>query len=256
MTIKFFHCLFVILTLCTYTSSLWAQDRNTMDGLTFTRDSSTPSHAPTAQPNVDIQNTEASGDRVSAEVTGLKEPVILNFDRLPGRLWETWDCGDGVSQARVSHGILTIDAPLSCYEFILWYPNGRWHKLVDNARGWVIEASLKVDQSTQPDCDDRASVQIWANDHTNLVIIGFSTNEICIAYPDNVRFPMDTTNSFHIYRIESKGNQVQVYVDGDLKIDHILSWTGGGSNILMFGDGVAGTTSLSYWDYFSYDVFP
>jgi len=248
MKITFLDCLFVMLTLCTCTSGLWAQDRNTMDGLTFTSDSNTPSHASTTQPNA-----EASRAQVSAQ---LKEPVILNFDKLPGPLWETWDCGDGIGNSGPSHGILTIDAS-SCYEFGLWHPNGKWHKLVNNARGWIIEAGLKVDPITEPACNgDRGSVLIWANDHTNLIIIGFSTNEISIAYPDYVRFPMDTTNAFHIYRIESKGNRVKVYVDGDLKINHILSWTGGGSDVLTFGDGDGCGTSLSYWDYFSYDVFP
>ena len=246
MNVKLFYCSFVILTLCICTKSLWAQDYSTRDGLTFTLDSSIPS-------NADIQDMKVSKDMI---ISPLEQPVILNFDSLPGPLWETWDCGDGVSKAEVSHGILTIDAPSSCYEFDLWYPNGKWHQFVDNTRGWVIETSLRVDPSTQPECGGGGSVQIWANDHTNLVIIGFSTNEICIAYPDNVHFPMNTTDNFHIYQIKSKGNQVQIYVDGDLKIDHILSWTGGGSNILMFGDGVGGTTSLSYWDYFSYDVFP
>ena len=241
----------VILMLLTLTTLSTAETMT--DSLTFTRASGTRSNVFTVQPPANIKDTKASRNPVPARS---KELVGLNFDRLPDPSWETWDCGDGVSQAMVSHGILTIDSPSSCYEFILWYPNGTWHKLVDNARGWVIEASLKVDPSTEPRCDDRGSVQIWANDHTNLVIIGFSTNEICIAYPDNVRFPMDTTNSFHIYRIESKGNRVQVYVDGDLRIDHTLSWTGGGSNILNFGDGVGGTTSRSYWDYFSYNVFP
>ena len=67
---------------------------------------------------------------------------------------------------------------------------------------------------------------------------------------------MDTTDDFHVYRIESKLDQVRVYVDDVLAIDHTLSWTGGGSDVLNFGDGYGAYTSLSYWDYFWYDVFP
>jgi hypothetical protein len=113
-------------------------------------------------------------------------------------------------------------------------------------------ASLR--RPTVPQCDYRGAVQIWANDHTNLVIVGFSPDAICLAYPDHVRVPMVTTDGFHVYRIVSRGRRVQVYVDGELTIDHILSWSGGGSNVLMFGDGVGGTSSLTRWDYFSYDV--
>jgi hypothetical protein len=60
-----------------------------------------------------------------------------------------------------------------------------------------------------------------------------------------------------VYRIESRLNNVKVYVDGDLVIDHVLTWSGGGSDVLSFGDIALGeSNNLSYWDYFWYDVFP
>ena len=181
---------------------------------------------------------------------------ILNFDSLPGAPWETYSC-NGNSTATVTNGILKIDSPSDCYEVSLRNSNDTWHQSVDNARGWVIETNLRIDPKSNPSCNQgRGSVHIWANDHTNLVIVGFDPNQICIAYPDYVPLQMDTTNGFHIYRIESKLNQVKVYVDGELKIDHTLTSTGGGSDVLYFGDGVGGDTSLSYWDYFSYNVFP
>ena len=69
---------------------------------------------------------------------------------------------------------------------------------------------------------------------------------------------MDTTDGFHVYRIEGRGLQVKVYVDGVLKIDHTLvNLNGGGSNALIFGDGIGDSgPSRVKWDYFSYDVFP
>lgn len=186
---------------------------------------------------------------------GRTEPVVLDFDTYPSGNWVLWDCS-GTGSSWVSGGILTIDAPDTCHEFMLWHPYDEWHQQVDNSRGWVIETRLQIDPITEPTGSDCRSVQIWANDHTNLVIIGFSTNEICIAYPDRVHFPMDTTDDFHVYRIESKFDRVRVYVDDVLAIDHTLSWTGGGSDLLNFGDGYGAYTSLSYWDYFWYDVFP
>jgi hypothetical protein len=156
----------------------------------------------------------------------------------------------------VSFGILTIDSPSDCYEYLLYSPKGIWNRFVDNKRGWIVEANLKIDPVTQPECDDRGAVQIWANDHTILLIVGFSTNEICIAYPDSVHFSMNTTDTFHIYRIRAKGMHVRIYVDGNLAIDHVLSTPGAGSEVLAFGDGVVFNTSLTRWDYLSYRVFP
>ena len=181
-------------------------------------------------------------------------PVVLDFNTYPGGNWQLVSSG-GTSY--VSGGILTINAPADYHQFILSHPNDEWHQNVSNSRGWVIETGLLVDSSTQDTgCAGRGPVQILAHDHTNLVVIGFSTDEICIAYPDIVSFPMNTTNGFHVYRIESQFKQVRVYVDDILRIDHTLNLSGGGSDILMFGDGTANTKSLSYWDYFWYDVFP
>ncbi len=82
----------------------------------------------------------------------------------------------------------------------------------------MIEASLKLLPATEGECRyAEGNVLIWAHDHTNLIIIAFYPDEICIAYPDIVRLQMDTTDSFHIYRIEAQGRRVQVYVDGRLR---------------------------------------
>ena len=179
--------------------------------------------------------------------------VRLDFDSVPGGNWELVASG-GTSSA--SDGILTIDAPADFHEFILRHPDDLWHEEVDNSRGWVIETRLLVDASTEPlGHGGRGAVQIWANDHTNLIIVGFSTDMICIAYPNLVPYPMDTTDGYHVYRIESKFDNVKVYVDDTLVIDHTLTTTGSGTDILMFGDGVGGSKSLSYWDYFEYNVF-
>jgi hypothetical protein len=242
---KRFHCLLIIITLSACISNVWAQDLHTNDGLSFTHGSST-----SGQPLADAKGV-ATDTWVPLQA---REPVIMNFDNLPGSQWESWDCGDGVGKSTVQNGILKINSA-SCYEFLLNHPKDTWHKYVSNARGWVIETSMRVDPSTQPDCTDGA-LMIWANDHTNLLIVGFSTNAVCLTYPDQVRSYMNTTDAFHIYRIESKGREVKIYVDGKLKINHALSWSGGGSDVLAFGDGNGAKRSLSYWDYFSYDIFP
>ena len=228
--------------------SLWSQGHSTDNNRLFTLP---PDMVSAKQANAN----PAAGANLPIPSQTATQPVILNFDNLPGPEWTVIDCTGGGS-GTVTHGILTINSPSDCYEYDLFAPKGTWNQLVSNSRGWIIETSLIVDPITEPECDDRGSVQIWANDHTILLIVGFSTNEICIAYPDQVHYSMNTTDSFHIYRIEAKGMHIQIYVDGNLAIDHTLSNPGGGTDTLMFGDGVGSTTSLTRWDYFSYQVFP
>jgi hypothetical protein len=184
-------------------------------------------------------------------------PTILSFDQKPSGEWTTWDC-TGQGSAQFSHGILTINSPNDCFEFDLFYPTANWNQFASNSRGWVVETSLKVDPRSDATCGwaNFGSVVIWANDHTNLIIVGFSTDQVCIVYPEEAHFYMDTTNSFHVYRLENRGNHLRIYVDGSLAIDHYFSWFGSGSQVLYFGDGTGSGSSFSQWDYFSYDVFP
>ena len=180
--------------------------------------------------------------------------VVLDFDTYPERDWELVSSG---GSSTVSGGILTINAPNGTYhEFSLPHPDGLWHQEVSNSRGWVIETRMRVDPVTTAPCD--YGLKIWANDHTNPIEVGFSAEDVCLIYPDMVRYPMDTTDGFHVYRIESRLDNVKVYVDGDLVIEHTRTWQGGGGDILMFGDGsvAADNSTLSYWDYFWYDVTP
>lgn len=200
-----------------------------------------------ARPSTLVTALDASTSMVAAEDT---TAVTLDFDTLPGAPWQHADEGGSAS---VSGGVMTIETP-TFYEFLLWNPDGAWHENVDNARGWAIEARLRVDAATASLCAGCSAVQIWANDHTILLIVGFSTNEISIAYPDLVHFPMDTTDAFHTYRVTAKGMHVTVAVDGVVAIDHILSWPGGGSEVVSFGDGDGSGYSKSYWASFSYDV--
>lgn len=238
----------IIISVLCGSISLWAQVRTT-DNRLFTLPPSASAQS-SAQINVNAATSETTNFPAEA-----KHPVILNFDALPNADWFVNDCY-AVGAGTVSHGILTIDSPSDCYEYVLYSPKGIWNKYVSNSRGWVIETSLRIDPTTQPECDGTGSVQIWANDHKILLIVGFSNNEICITYPDRVHFPMNTTDSFHVYRIEAKEMRVQIYADGNLAIDHILSWAGGGTQALVFGDGTTFGTSLTQWDYFSYKVFP
>lgn len=190
--------------------------------------------------------------------TGSASPVRLDFAATPPPPWNVV-CGDPPG-ASAADGILTIDS--DCFEYQLSHPDGDWHRNVSNSRGWAIETRVRLDDTPGADVpcpkDGVGAAGVWANDHRVLVIFGFSTEGVCLAYPDDVTFPMNTTAAFHTYRFEVKGLRVRVLVDGVLKIDHVLTWTGGGSDVLMFGalgGGRTGEEVRSHWDYLEYDTF-
>jgi hypothetical protein len=68
----------------------------------------------------------------------------------------------------------------------------------------------------------------------------------------SLRFEMDAAGDFHVYRIEFKGQDLQVYVDGQLRIDARGKFTSGGGaarNELAFGAANSPMVGEAYWDY-------
>ena len=62
---------------------------------------------------------------------------------------------------------------------------------------------------------------------------------------------LDTADTFHAYRIEIKGSDVRVFVDGELKLDGTGKFTRpahSGRNLLMFGASSSGTTGEALWE--------
>jgi hypothetical protein len=190
-----------------------------------------------------------------APATASAAPVRLDFDTLPSPAWLANDCETGT--ATVSGGILTLDSP-SCFEYILNDTNAPWYQTVSNARGWAIETRLRVGDvpGAGASCEsDDNGVLIWAHDRSMLIKVSVASGGVCLLYPEQVAYAMDTTDVFHTYRVETKGRRVKVFVDGVLRIDHTLTVLGNGTEVLYFGDGSGGSPSRSFWDYFEYDTF-
>jgi hypothetical protein len=175
-------------------------------------------------------------------------PIVLNMDELPNVQDPSWQ-GDNVS-ASVSGGILTWAGGA--------YTNSDWSRHVSSAQGWVLEARMKLD----PSSDDCYNAGFWINDRVCCTLMSIYKNKVRIFYPDQLEHAMDTTDTFHVYRIEGKGDTFRLSVDGALAIDYHRSWTGGGNEMLQLGcgswsDSVSCSgdgTGRSYWDYFSYDT--
>lgn len=75
-------------------------------------------------------------------------------------------------------------------------------------------------------------------------------------YPDHIgthytrlRYDMDTTGAFHTYRVEIEGDDIRIYVDGELRIDGEGQFThdAGGRNRASFGAANSPSTGEAIW---------
>ena len=55
---------------------------------------------------------------------------------------------------------------------------------------------------------------------------------------------MDTTDNFHTYRIVTEGEDLKVYVDGELRLDATGRYVKGGSGAKQLAFGAANSTAL------------
>ena len=136
------------------------------------------------------------------------------------------------------------------------YPHGEWNAMVQSTKGWAIETRLRVDPvSGDRDC---SRANIWANDLTNLLVLGFGGRGVCLLHPTFVEVPFPTTDAFHTYRFEVTGQTLVFRIDGQERARAVIPPGGTGSRLLGFGDFGefrVGTGRLKIaWDSFTYDV--
>ena len=90
----------------------------------------------------------------------------------------------------------------------------------------------------------------------NNVIIGHGVaTDRLVLYPDRIethvsrlRFEMDTTDDFHTYRIWIRGEDLLVYVDGELLLDATGKFTGAPErNAVHFGAASSHTEGEALW---------
>lgn len=81
--------------------------------------------------------------------------------------------------------------------------------------------------------------------------LGIWPDHIDLYMHKDIRFDMDTTDDFHTYRMESEGEDLKVYVDGQLRLDGTGTFTSQGrtSNQLAFGAANSGMVGEAYWSY-------
>ena len=94
----------------------------------------------------------------------------------------------------------------------------------------------------------------WSN---VIVCNGVATDRLCLRpdhinlYSSNIRYDMDTTDAFHTYRIVLKGQDILVYVDGELRLDGTGKYTSPvqpvGRNDVSFGAANSGEVGEALW---------
>lgn len=106
-------------------------------------------------------------------------------------------------------------------------------------------------------CVAEVRAKVISGRSTIIVCSGRSEEEVRL-YPDRVEAhyagvsaPFDTTDGFHLYRCEIEGDDLRVFVDGELLVDASGKFTfpaHSNRNAIMFGAGSSPTTGEALWE--------
>ncbi|MCX6991956.1 MAG: sialidase family protein [Kiritimatiellaeota bacterium] len=114
------------------------------------------------------------------------------------------------------------------------------------AKGATVEARIKV-----VDCVGACGVMLMAADGVHEDALTLYKDKICL---DNARleYALDTTDDFHVYRLDIRGTDIAVSVDGKRVIDGKGKFTvpaNNGRNCIGYGSGSSPATGEAYWDW-------
>jgi sialidase-1 len=126
--------------------------------------------------------------------------------------------------------------------------------MVTARKGWCadpVTGSSVVARVKVVSCEGLAGVMIGFSDGTSGELLTLHTDHIEL-YRAKLTHKLDTTDGFHEYRVDIKGNDVAVSVDGKQVIDGKGAFTfpaHGGRNRLSIGGGASLSTGEAYWDW-------
>jgi len=164
--------------------------------------------------------------------------IAYEGDKKPAKPW-TRDSGSVRTEERFAKGALTIadrgNIPGDYHYYR--YPWG-----ADPAGKSVVEARVKVVSGlsrviiTNGDAQERLELQ---------------PDRIELWSRKTIRYAMDTTKDFHVYRIMTQGKDIKVYVDGELRLDAPGAYikTAANRNELCFGASDSTNVGEACWDY-------
>ncbi|MCX6992900.1 MAG: hypothetical protein NT011_07130 [Kiritimatiellaeota bacterium] len=133
----------------------------------------------------------------------------------------------------------------------------------------VVEARLRVVATSDP-----LGVCLRLANNNSVEFLSFEKDRIGLQFA-KLSCPLDTTNELHTYRVVLKGSDIQVYVDGKLKLDGKGKFTTPAADqknwlklddgldawnkrSLLFGSATGPGTGEAYWEYirFASDAKP
>lgn len=164
-----------------------------------------------------------------------------------------------VSDADCINGYrLTIDTPTSGADNQLLYAHAGnpWDAGIDNTRGYVINARLKVVDSGT---DGAQSIIIF--DGTRFSRVDFYTDKVVIPAlvisETDQEYLVDTTADYLTYAIEIKGDEIIVRVSQTRRLSGTLD-SSTSASAFYFGDGSGGADKGGevHWDYINYHLYP
>lgn len=122
-----------------------------------------------------------------------------------------------------------------------------------------IEAKLRLD--AYDGSIDTGGCAMWVDDDTNGEVILFNIDGIQlfsrIGYTgQRLKYYMNTTDDYHVYRIVTEHNSLKVFVDNNPipVIDTTFGQYWQPSRKIMFGDGSSVANAKSSWSYIKYKI--
>jgi hypothetical protein len=164
--------------------------------------------------------------------------VVYEADKKPAKPW-TRDSGSPRTEERLAKGTLTI-ADRGNVAGDYHYYRHAWG--ADPAGKSVVETRVKV-----------------VSGLSRVIITNGEAQERLELQPDRIelwsrktiRYSMDTTKDFHVYRIETQGKDIKVFVDGELRLNAPGAYvkTAANRNELCFGASDSTNVGEACWDY-------
>ncbi len=174
-----------------------------------------------------------------AKMADDKWTLIYDGDRLPAKPW-TRDTGSPRTEETVAEGALRIaDKGTQAGDFHYW----RFPWAADPEGKTTVEARVKVVSGS--------SFILLSNGAAD-ERLGFWPDHIDLWNNRKLRFDMNTTDDYHVYRIECGGRDLRVFVDGQLRIDatgKFAKHAAAARNELAFGTANSPGVGDAWWDY-------
>lgn len=194
---------------------------------------------------VPVSYLQQGDNQVSVNLTAQKMAqdqwnIIYTGNALPQKPWTADRQTNNTVRKIEQDSLLIADRGTVSGDYL--YHRYPWGTAVDSKT--VLEANVKVISGH--------NAIIFANSVSGNRLI-LQPDYISLYHNKKNRFPMNTTDAYHLYRVEMHGTQVKVFVDGILKFDEpkaLIPRAGYSRNEVAFGAANSFDLGEAYWKSF------